>query len=219
MIARAIGIVVAAAAFCAALIPSAGADPAASRVVDRTFSCDVRLWAGARRVDTSANRGFRDPDRPSHWKWLPYASVGGRDLSSYAWIFAGSPPPQPEQEPARAWVWVGVDAVRCNVTRKRLPLSSRGLIGGAASQFQGSDEYDCPAASRILVRVSGTFVGPVALLRRRFNDRPRYATPAGAPVKTAALMVATAAGRPLVYATVSETGKAQLFTAKGCIPK
>lgn len=203
----------------AAVASSAVAEPTASRVLDRTFSCSVRLWAGARIVDVEANGGFRDPDRPSQWRWLPHASIGGRDISSYAWIVSGSPQPEPVgNEPVRAWNWIGVDAVRCKPARTKLPVSRRGLTGGAASQFRGSDEYDCTAASRILVRVTATLTRPVSLVRRRSNERLRYITPAGVPATSARLMVATAAGKPVALATVLETGKATLFVARGCVP-
>ena len=36
------------------------------------------------------------------------------------------------------------------------------------------------------------------------------------PVREAKLAVRTLAGKPLVYADLRESGKARLFTAKGC---
>ncbi len=100
----------------------------------------------------------------------------------------------------------------------KLPISRRGLTGGAASQFQSSDVYDCTAAGRILVRVNATFTRQVSLLRRRMNERLWYLTPAGVAATSATLMVATTAGKPIAYATVTDNGKATLFTARGCIP-
>lgn len=219
MIRRGLVVVVGTTAFCAALSPATGADPAASRIVDRTFVCGVKLRAGERRIEPSAWSGYRDPSEGPRWKWPPYADIGGRDLVAYVSIAAGSPPPAPDLRTHATTRWVSVDARPCNVSNARVALSPRGLEGGQASQFQHSDEYECSAPSQILIRLRAEFARPVTLRAQPLYGARYYATTSAAAAKKAAFAATTMTGRPLVYATVSETGKATLFTAKGCIPE
>jgi hypothetical protein len=41
----------------------------------------------------------------------------------------------------------------------------------------------------------------------------------GVPIANGVLVFATPAGKPVVYATVSQAGKATLFMARGCAPE
>ena len=91
-------------------------------------------------------------------------------------------------------------------------------MGGQASQLQDSDSYDCQASRRVLVRITARFGRPVDFRSRVVYERRRYATTVGVPAQSAAFAVATMTGKPLVYATVSETGTARLFTARSCVP-
>lgn len=222
VIMRFLAFVVGATAFCAALIPAAGGDPSASRIVDRTFVCGVKLRASERRIEPSAWSGFRDPEQKRRWKWLPYADIGGRDLISYVFVAAGAPIPSPEPGATVAPFaqrWAAIDAAACNAANERVSLSARGFSGGAASQLQNSDEYECAAPSRILIRVRAEFRAPVTFRTQPLYSRRYFTTTSATPATRAAFAVATPTGKPIAYATVSETGKATLFTAKGCIPE
>lgn len=198
---------------------AAHAEPDASRVIDRTFVCAVKLRAGARRIEAQAWSGFRDPVQQPRWKWLPRADLGAPDVDSFVWMSAGAPPPKPDQGAGPITRWLGVYGPLCKLTNENVALSSGGLEGGAASQLQYSDEYECPTPARILIRVRATFDKPVTFAAQRFNGRPWYTGTAGAPVEEGVFAVATEAGKPLVFATVSETGKASLFVARRCTPE
>jgi len=198
--------------------PAAPAQPGASRIIDRTFVCAVKLRAGARIIEPSAWSGFRDPERNAQWKWLPYSDVGGRDLIAYIFMYADAPPPVPEIAASSLTRWLGVDAVPCKPSQARIPLGARGLEGGLASQLQYSAEYDCPSPTAVLVRLRAEFRTPVALRIQRLYQGRWFTTSTKAPVRQGAFAVATLTGKPLAYATVSESGKARLFTARSCVP-
>lgn len=186
-----------------------------SRVVDRTFVCGVKLRAGDRRIEPSAWSGFRDGGR---WEWLPRADVGGRDIISFVSIAAGSPAPSAGPTTPPTTRWVSVDARPCKPSSARVSLSRRGLNGGQASQFQNSDEYECPAPSRILVRMRADFESPVGFRAQSLYQGRYYSTASAVPARRAAFVVTTLTAKPLAYATVSETGTATLFTAPSCTP-
>lgn len=192
----------------------ASASPDAVRVVDRTIECSTGYHGGARVTFALAQTAYGP-----RWKWLPYADVGGRDILAYASIAAGSPAPSAGQTTAATTRSVAVDSRRCNVSNAEVALSSRGLRGGQASQFQHSDEYECSAPSRILIRLRAEFARPATFRAQPLYQARYYTTTTSAvAAKKAALAVTTMNGNPLVYATVVETGKATLFTAPNCIP-
>lgn len=214
---RALVVAGAVAALVVVLAPVGGAEPqAASRVIDRTFVCGVKLRAGERRVEPYANSAFRDAS--PRWEWLPYADVGGREIIAFAGIAAGSPPPTMDQKTPTTR-WVVVDARPCNPAEAKVALSARGSSGGVASQLRGSDECECRAPSRILVRLYAEFASPVSVRVQPLYAARYYTTTATTPAKRASAAVTTTAGQPLAYATVSERGRATLFVAKGCTPK
>lgn len=222
VIARALALVAGAAAFCAALIPAAGGDSSASRIVDRTFVCGVKLRASERRIEPSAWSGFRDPEKTDRWKWLPYADIGGHDLIAYAFVAAGAPIPTPEPGATVAPFarrWAAIDAAVCRAATDRVALSARDLNGGPASQLQNSDEYECAASSRILIRVRAEFGTAVTFRAYPLFGRRYFTTTSATPATRASLAAATPAGKRIAYATVSETGKTTLFTAKVCTPQ
>lgn len=206
------GLAVLAASGLAAGSSSAPAFPAATRLIDRTFSCSVALRAGARPIVVSATSGFRDPDQPTDWRWRPLAVLKDRE-ASLASIAAGEPPKNPQFPTGRGLV---IDRAKCTRTTAPVVLSARGLVGGRASQLRSSDSYDCRVASRVLVRVRAVFRRPTTLSSVRYFGRMVLATPASAVVREAQLSVRTPAGRRVAYADVVESGRARLFTAPGC---
>jgi hypothetical protein len=130
----------------------------ASRLIDRTFSCNVPIQAGAReRLSVSAVTGFRDPDNRPNWKWKPAAVVRNATFfeGTYAGLSAGSPP--------ITGFSAVVSATRCRPVARSIPLTAAGLSGGPASQLQGnttvrSDANDSGADSSRLPH-TGHFPG------------------------------------------------------------
>ncbi len=67
------------------------------------------------------------------------------------------------------------------------------------------------------MRVRVVFRVPVTLrVQRRFGQQTLTTTTATA-AREAQLAVRTVAGKPLAYASASETGKARLFVAPSCV--
>ncbi len=188
----------------------ADAAPTASKLVDRTLVCTTGVHGGARVIYLRAQTAFGEGKQLD---WLAQATVAG----------VGQPlPTKPNYRPTLAGMtagWpvappltsggVGFDAVRCTSARSRAPLSSRGLVGGAAGQF--GDEYSCVVPKSIVIRIRATFRAPVAFeLRRGYYS-------ADERVVRGQLAVTTRTGKLLVYADVAEAGgKARLFTSEAC---
>jgi hypothetical protein len=76
-----------------------------------------------------------------------------------------------------------------------------------------TEAFDCDVARSLLVRVRASVSGSAAL-----RERAQLFLAANAPARDAKLVVSTPAGSPLVYADVSDSGKARLFTARSCVP-
>lgn len=192
--------------------PSAGAEPGAARVIDRTYSCSVEARAGVREVQVQANAGVRWIEDRSQWKRLASAGVSS-SVAGLGSVSAGNPL-APENgfrfPPQRLGIPVGS---KCR-TAPRIPLSKAGLSGGAASQL--GDTYDCVAGSRVLVRVRGVFRAPTSLKLKRYSGGVTQLAAAGT-VTQGYLAVRSAEGKPLAYAEVLASGKASLFTARSCV--
>ena len=200
------------------LQPLASAETGESRVIDRSFSCSVRLWAGARIIDASAWSGFRDPEDPTRWKWLANAGVGGRDVISFIGMSAGAPPPKPDVGASLMTRWLNVNAKRCAPSSRNVEFSFRGLEGGQASQLQSTDRYECPATRTIVIHLRAEFRTPTTLRAQTLYRDRYFTTSSPAVVRKGQFAVAAQSGKPLVYATVSETGRTRLFTASSCVP-
>ena len=104
---------------------------------------------------------------------------------------------------------LGVNSEQCKPSNLAVPLTSAGLRGGAIDRAGVSIE--CPVSRRLLIRFRATVQGTAAL-----RDRARIFLATNAPAREAKVAVRTLAGKPLAYADVSDSGKARLFTAKGC---
>lgn len=198
------------AALLGLLASDAPASDAATRVVDRTLLCRTGYKGGARLVLLSARSAVRRGDQ---LEWLAFAtaSTPGNPLSkqnsepTLAGVSAGWPPPPPLTSGG-----LGYDNARCGPTRKSVPLSPRGLIGGVASAF--GEGLQCVVERTVLVRVRATFQQPVA---EEPNKAGNYISALGRVLR-GQLAVRTAAGRPVAYADVADAGRARLFTTKGC---
>jgi hypothetical protein len=83
------------------------------------------------------------------------------------------------------------------------------LRGGAV---RGSGVFiDCAAPKRVLIRIRATVRGSTAL-----RDRAHIFLATNAAATQAKLAVRTAAGKPVAYADVADSGTTRIFTAKGC---
>ena len=209
--------------------PAAAAGPASPApkvaVIDRTYSCATVLLGGIYRVETRAHSGRRGG---SQWAALPYAvvatgpvartpGVDAASANSLVWITAGTPSRFTTVDDQ--WLsftvhnggTLGVNRAQCDPVGARVPLSSAGLRGGAVGLR--TEAFDCDVARRLLVRVRASVSGSAAL-----RERAQLFLAANAPARDAKLVVSTPAGSPLVYADVSDSGKARLFTARSCVP-
>ena len=189
--------------------PSEGAQSAKSRIVDRTLVCSIPTFAGVRKISVRAQSGLRDFDQPSRWKALAsFSLITGSDITGTGIAGSQAGAPKPELAPSGTlWAYTKV----CRVQSTRVPLSVKGLRGGAVGQL--GDEYDCAVPRRIVVRIRGVLGRPASL---RFDARNRVQS-TNVPVQAAYLVARTQAGTPLAYAEVFESGKARVFTAWRCV--
>jgi hypothetical protein len=214
------------AALCTALVVgllwgglSAGAEPGAT-VLDRTVECRTLLNGGIYEIEVRGHAGVRESKNV--WKTLPFAVVTSGNTGSaatqldnaYVWISAGRPTRETWLEEhffptlALANGTMAIKLGRCRSTRASVPLSRRGLNGGAAGGL--GDTYDCEAPRNVLVRVRARLEGSAGL---RTHDGYLRTS---APITEAAFAVRTRSGKPLAYASVAASGKTQLFTGTGC---
>lgn len=195
----------------AALSPStidltvSNADPAASRLIDRTFACTTVLQAGIRQVRIaahSATTGQKDHLGQQAQPFLQPTTGGTLADGGLAGMSAG-----PSTRRWRATLWVGND--RCRSLSRRPSLTPAGLRGGAAGPF--GDEAECESPPTVVVRVRGLFGAP-ARLREVRSGLPIT----GITLREGWLSVETLKGKRLIYADVREPRNARLFAAKGC---
>jgi hypothetical protein len=183
----------------------------ASRSIDRTMTCSVPVHAGLREIQAAAVSGSRDPQNRSLWTHLANVRITlgelfGDELAGGA---AGAPEPKEIMWPGVGQgLWVSPS---CRLTNARVALTTRGLPqGGLASPIR--DAYECVVPRTVLIRVRAMFRVPTRLRARAGLLRT------GAPLREVAIAVRTTAGKPLVYASASESGRARILTAPSCLP-
>jgi hypothetical protein len=177
-----------------------GAAQLASRVVDRTMLC--KTWGA----------GYPDPLRVLAVATAPRL---GTEFQPYVQATNG-PPGKPEYVVAHiAWRRGGleedqviVSRYACRQTSTRIPLSAKGLRGGAP---EFGERYRCPVAAKILMRVRAVFRNPVTFSPA--VDAPYLLTAKG-KILEGSLAVATKSKTPISFATVNRGGRATLFVAK-----
>jgi hypothetical protein len=212
---RSVALVLAVAVLAAS---SAQAGQDATFVLDRTYSCSIVLHGGIYRLENRAHPGAR---ASGSWAKLAYAGLragafSGGSGNLLAWITAGKPTKTTtvDQEfwtfDVRTFGTVGIRGDLCNPTKATVPLTASGLHGGAAAPL--GDELKCEVPRRVLVRIRAVLASRARLHGREFES-------IHVPVLEAKLAVRTLAGKPLSFATVSQSGKATLFTARGCVPE
>jgi len=192
-------------------------------VIDRTYSCATVFVGGVYQVESRAHSGRRVG---SQWAKLPYAVVASGGVArtpgvdsapanSLAWITAGTPSLTTTIDDewlvftVRAGGTLGVNRAQCDPADAQVPLFNTGLRGGPVGLF--NQAFDCYVPRRVVVRFRATVRSSIAL-----RERAQLFLATNAPAREAKLAVRTPAGKLLVYADVSESGKARLFTAKGC---
>ncbi len=191
---RTLVVLIGVAALCAALIPTAVAGPAASRVVDRTFACETGYLGGIYQA-TVETYWFVPPKAERR---IPSATVVTNLTNGFLGGISSTS--------------MYVNRLHCKATSTTLPLTTKGLRGGRFSPL--ATEYDCYTPRRVLLRIRGDFVKPTVL---------RTASPFGYPqlralgaTKRAELAVGTLAGKPIAYASIAGTKTARLFTSTDC---
>jgi hypothetical protein len=204
--------------------PSTVSTPAAPGVIDRTVTCVPVRIGGVRQIDTLARGG--SGRQGSSWNSPAFAAIRTTISASAAtavddnlvWVTAGAPSATATVVstlvgitfPMRSWGTLAVSRTHCRTSTKRIPLTKKGLSGGAAGPFE--DRWDCATGQRVLVRVRAVVQSKSELKSYRGFLRTTV------PVKSASLVVATEAGKTLSYAEVLESGKSRLFVAPTCFP-
>jgi hypothetical protein len=179
------------------LDPSSGAQRA-SRIIDRTVLCEAGITGGVRKIDlhaSSAARGGRSAYVEARTSVTPtWRLVGlGRELDG-----RGSMELSPD----------------CRRLRARVPLNSRGLAGGLASNI--GDAHDCWTPRWLVIRARAVFRSPTALRPSRPWGFPTLF--ARGNVTAAYLAILTRAGKRIAFAAMNESGKAHVFMSDRCFP-
>jgi hypothetical protein len=196
------------------VVRAASASPLAvstSRIIDRTIECTPGSAHGARSITVSGQTGFR---KDGEFEWLAQFGVStpGQPLprkKGYMPQLAGATAGYPYGGPL-ATGGMGFSAKLCKAAPGPVPLTARGLIGGAAGQF--GDQYKCLLSGPVLIRVRAEFRIPTTLK----IDRLRTWYSASSRIDRAQIAVRTTSGRALAYGEVLDSGKARLFTSRRC---
>jgi hypothetical protein len=196
----------------------AGPRSEAAFALDRTYSCAIALHGGIYQLENRAHPGARTG---GSWTKLAYAGLraglfSGGTGNLLAWISAGKPAKGTtvDQEfwtfDVKTFGTVGISGRNCNPTTATVPLSPAGLRGGEAAPL--GSELKCDVPRRVLVHIRAVLASRAGLHGREFES-------VHVPVQEAKLAVRTLGAKPLTYATVSQSGKATLFTSRGCVPE
>jgi hypothetical protein len=216
---------VAAALFLAAIVlvglgsaAHAETHSARGKVLDQTYTCAVFFRGGVYVLEARGQAGTR---RNGAWAKLPYAGVrsgvfsgGGGPGNLVAWITAGKPVATTMIDDSydafdvKTWGTIGVRRDGCRRSSASVPLSAAGLLGGTSTPLGSKSQ--CFVPKQIVVRLRTVFSGSGSLRSGQDFETTHV------PVREARLAVRTLTGKPLVYADVSEAGKARVFTAASC---
>ncbi|HEV8250772.1 MAG TPA: hypothetical protein VGQ15_12440 [Gaiellaceae bacterium] len=183
-----------------------------TRLVNRTIECTPGSAHGARSITVSGQSGWK---KNGKFEWLAQLSVTtpGQPLPrrrNYMPTLAGATAGYPFNGPIPTGS-LGFEAKLCKPARATVPLTTRGLSGGAAGLF-GGDQYTCLVSGPVLIHVRAAFLEPTTL---KLDARRTFYTAIGRIAK-AQIAVRTASGKALAYGEVLDSGKARIFTAKGC---
>jgi hypothetical protein len=207
-------------AMIGAFAAHAGSDASGAQVIDRTYICSVELQGGLYELEARAHAGVRSG---AAWAKLPYAALRAGNFgrapvgNMLVWVTAGVPSRETtvDQEfwtfPVAEAGTVGIHSKLCRRVAEPAPLQRTGLRSQAPGPLGA--ELVCAVPRRVVVRMRAVLSSPGRLRTGQDIDFTH------APVREAQLAVRTLTGKPLVFATVAQTGKATLFTAKGCVPE
>ncbi len=217
---RALAAALSAGALAAAMLGSqqrAGAEPAASKIVDRTVSCAVGLTGGIHEVEVTANTGTRMLGKRSVWKYLAGAGVEDFGTRAQGDVSAGNPLPPPAPGFPAGSERLSFSAPPLCRSAPRIVLTKTGLAPAAVSGIPPNpgEGIDCYPGKRVLIRVRGIFSAPTSLHVKRYQNQPGLLAASGTIV-VGYLAIHSVSGKPLAYAEVFQNGKAQLFTARSC---
>jgi hypothetical protein len=191
-----------------------------SRIIDRTLLCETIGQAGVRKIAVSAISpvpGQKDPVTEERIQAGAGVRTGPPGLSSGGRRSYGGAPlasvTTGVSDPDESTLSINADA--CRPSTVSVPLSARGLTGGAAGPF--GDSFECFTGKWVLVRVRAVFRSPTVLrLDSRFIPRMREAREA---LRQGSVAVRTRAGKPLAFASALDSGKARVFAAPSCVPE
>jgi hypothetical protein len=190
-------------------------------VIDRTLLCATVNSGGVREIEVRANAGFR---QGGSWKTMAFAVVASGGVGSaatvlddsLAWVAAGRYDHNSNLTPSagltltnatRFGTWA-INRGACKPAKARMLLSGKGLRDAAPGPLGVT--FDCATSRRVLVRVRTVAHSTPT----RYRDQQFEKTKAS--LQVGYLAVGTEAGRRLAFATVVDTGKAQLRVAPSC---
>ena len=185
---------IAVAGLAIALLAPAHARESASRIIDRTFMCETGYLGGI--YQATVDSYFSVP--PHVERRSASATVSTNLTNGFLGGVSSSS--------------LYVNRMYCKATRAKVPLTTKGLRGGAVPTF--GREYDCFTPRTVLLRVRGEFLKPTAL---------KMASPSGFPqlqalgaTRRAELALSTISGKPIAYAVIAGPKTARLFTYPDC---
>lgn len=195
-----------------ALASSAGARPAAARVIDRTFRCTpVTLDADLRATDVNvvpitAREPYNPSQKPSPG-FIGVASGGrGSDADLVSVRARGWQRFRSTYSPAGVYAAV---APRCAPSRISVALSPRGLAG---PPVRWGREVTCLGRGRVLVRVRAVLQPPAS-----WQPQTDSFDGARSNVVQAAIAVRSErTGKPLAYTELERDGSTKLWHAPSC---
>jgi hypothetical protein len=160
---------------------------AASRIVDHTVGCRMTGTGypdPIRSISVGASARSKGPHLP------PFVSARN-GASGEAGVSAGL---QTGPSPSHWTGYALLSRSGCRSTRLRLPLSSRGLLGGSTEADRTS--YGCEVPASVLIRIRAVFTRPT-----RFSSDPRspWQLVARGKIATGSLAVATMPGRKPIF--------------------
>ena len=210
-----------------AVSPLTPRTPSSPGTVDRTFRCSPSLAGGAYKLDALASGGSGRSG--ATWERPAFAGLRTNISGSAAtavdnylvWLTAGRPSrdalvPQPGRIalfdfPYRVWGTLAVNRARCRVSKTRVALSPKRLVGGRAGVFP--DEFDCTTPKAVLVRVRAVTEARTTLRSYRGFVRTQV------PATEAVIAVQAPGGKPLAFARVSRSGQSRILVAQPpCYP-
>jgi hypothetical protein len=167
---------------------------AGARVVDRTFLCPTVTQGGIRMVTIRASNA--SGEGAAHQE----ASVSVSTGHSTSLVSATT-------------TGLSLEGGNCTTAASRAPLGT-GDLKPRSPGLSGT-EFECEAPRRVLIRVRAVFRAPTSVESNPASGAPSLS--AQGEISEASVAVRTPGGERLALASVSGSGKARLFAARGCV--